>query len=131
MSEECHHCCGEETVVCFPLLVFLCGVFLLSLLNGLYIGSGAWSGRQSVFFSQKDHWVAHIDLMVRVLCHLKTLNLALGSVTVTVLGLPCGGTEGVLFVMDKDGVCVTVNQAHSFLPFLGSGLDCISTCFCS
>lgn len=26
----------------------------------------------------------------------------------------------------KDGVCVTVNQAHSFLPLLGSGLDCIS-----
>ena len=29
-------------------------------------------------FSQKDHGVAHTELMVRVLCHLKTLNLALG-----------------------------------------------------
>lgn len=62
--------------------------FLLSLLNHCILGVGAWSGRQSVFFSQKDHWVAHIDLMVRVLCHLKTLNLALGSVTVTVTWSP-------------------------------------------
>ena len=34
--------------------------------------------------SQKDRGVARIDLMMRVHCHLKTLNLALGSVTVNV-----------------------------------------------